>query len=473
MSSVAMDKVLARLHQVLDDGTSARLPSARAICLELGVSSRAYSQAIARLKAEGRVVSVRGDGVRPSGAQVQAVPPRLRWDDIAQKIKEGILEGNFPTKIDLPSPKELASEWKVHPDTVRKALRHLESEGVLLRLGRRLIPNTPGGVRKATRQMILLCIGQQAERGGLRMDGDREADVWREVQTEASRQGLAIRPVPWNGNLPNFGKEVVGAVVSTWHVLDPHDLLAALAGHKLRHCIWIENAVDLPGNRWKSHPAFRFHDIGYAHEAGVAMGRHLHDLGHKNLAWISPFHGSKWSQNRMEGVRQGFGEPVSSFVLDAPLSEWDFLAPVWDDPRSWQLSLHDFDLEWSLASDHPMSGIFEATAWSRLMKVFEPQLQAALSSGATAWVACSDLVAALCLRWLARQGESVRQRISVSGFDDTRQALRDDLTSYRFDAAAMARSMIHFLLGRDHGGGRVIRHPGQLVVRGSTRRIGA
>ena len=463
-----MERVLARLVKALDEG-DLRLPSARSVCQELGVSSRAYSQAVEALKAQGRVVSRRGDGVRPSNAPVPSPPRRPRCDDVVAAIRGGIVDGIYPTKVELPAPKELATRWGVHADTVRKALHRLEAEGVLARAGRRLIPRGPDRARKNSTRMVLLCIGPQAERGGLRMDGDREVDVWREVQAEASRQGLSICPVPWNGALPALDRDVVGAVVSTWHIKDPHELLEDLARRKVRSCIWIENAVDLPGKRWRGHAAFRFHDIGYAHEAGLAMGRHLRDLGHRQIAWISPFHGSRWSRNRMEGVSQGLGGDVEAFVLDGPLSEWDFLGPVWNDPRSWQSPLDGFDLEWSLAPDHPMSGVFAATAWGRLMTAFEPQLQAALASGATAWVACSDLVAALCTRWLLKQGDSVRQRISVCGFDDTRQALRDDLTSYRFDATAMARSMVRFLLGREAGGGRVIRHPGQLVVRGSTR----
>jgi DNA-binding LacI/PurR family transcriptional regulator len=394
------------------------------------------------------------------------------WSDVRAKILAGIEQGLYPSQSVLPSPKELSALWNVHVDTIRKALRQLEADKIVQRQGRRYFPAKPQRSPKWTRQSTLLCIGQQAPSGGLQMDSDREVDIWREVQSEAARQGLAIRPVPWTGTLPSLGKEVLGAVVSTWHVRDPHDLLKALAARKVRNCILIENNVELPGARWKSHAAFRFHELGYANEAGFAMGKHLRELGHKKLAWISPFHGSKWSQNRLEGVCQGSGLPVEPFVWNEPLSEWDFLGPVWDDPRSWQLSLDDFDLEWSLSSSHPMSGIFEATAWSRLMNAFAPQLQAALASGATAWVACSDTMAALCLRWLQRQGDPTRQRISVCGFDDTRQALRDDLTSYRFDATAMARSMIHFLLGTQPGGGRVIHHPGQLVVRGSTRRVG-
>jgi len=469
MESMAARQVLEHMRVLLAAGTMPRLPSARDLCRELGVSSRAYSEATGVLRQEGLVRVKRGDGVRPVVARPETRPPRLRWDDLAQRIQAGIREGLYPTKVGLPLPKELAAQWNVHPDTVRKALRELESQGQLLRQGRSWMPMPPVPTRQALQRMTLLCIGQQAAQGGLRMDSDREADAWREVQAEASRQGLAIRPVPWTGQLPSLGQDVVGAVVSTWHVRDPHELLETLARRKVRSCIWTENAVDLPGGRWKAHRAFRFHDIGYAREAGMAMGKHLRELGHRRIAWISPFHGSRWSQNRMEGVIQGFEDDVEIFVLEGPLSEWDFLGPVWDDPRSWQNSLEGFDLEWSLAPDHPMSGVFEATAWAHLMKAFEPQLRAALASGARAWVACSDLVAALCTRWLARQGDDLRQRISVCGFDDTRQAMRDDLTSYRFDATAMARSMIRFLLGREPGGGRVIRHPGQLVVRSSTR----
>lgn len=431
----------------------------------LGVSSREVSSAVARLRTEGRLSPRRGLGLQ---AREAARPGRRRtWSDLASLLERELQQGSFPSNAPLPAPKELAGRWGVHPVTVRRALARLTQDGILERQGRLWAPVRPA-VRAGT-WPVILCVGGGDAQGRLLMEGDREIDLWRELQAEASAQRLAVRPLAWSsGELGRLPEGTVGAVVSTWHVSEPLELLERLAARRIRICVWTESALDRTGARGLGD-LVSVHGIGSSREAGQAMGEHLRELGHRSCAWISPFHGSRWSRERLEGLKEGFGGAVEACTLEL-LSEWDVLEPFVSELPDWERRLDGLDLSWSLAPWNPYREIHASLGWAELARRLEPQWEKASESGATAWVGASDVVAALSRRWLVRHGRDVPGSVSLCGFDDTGLAMREDLTSYRFDAAALARSVVRHLLASRPGSGMRRSHPGRLVVRGSTGR---
>jgi LacI family transcriptional regulator len=104
---------------------------------------------------------------------------------------------------------------------------------------------------------------------------------------------------------------------------------------------------------------------------------------------------------------------------------------------------------------------------NRIRKDITPLLEKALASGATAWIAANDVCALHALAWLQEKGVKLPGDVSLAGFDDTAEALRADLTSYRFASDSMARAMIRHILSPSTGP-RVMRHEGVVVSRGST-----
>jgi len=104
---------------------------------------------------------------------------------------------------------------------------------------------------------------------------------------------------------------------------------------------------------------------------------------------------------------------------------------------------------------------------NRIRKDLAPLLERALASGATAWIAANDVCALHALGWLQEKGVKIPGEVSLAGFDDTAEALRADLTSYRFASDSMARAMIRQILS-SAGGPAVMRHAGVVVARGST-----
>ena len=304
------------------------------------------------------------------------------------------------------------------------------------------------------------------------MGTDREWDFWREIQAEASRCSLRPVIVPWEGSLPGGIDNVLGAIVSTWHMSDPHPLLGALRHGRLPSAVWVENPLELPGSRYRDAPRMWFHDMAYGREAGIVLGAHLRTLGHTRIAWIGPFHGSVWSRNRLAGLVEAMGANVR--VHEAThewVSEWDVQNLVWQDEAVWKtFALEGIDHRGKVAD--LVRPIMESRARDRSLQEMDSTLDQALSSGATLWVAASDLVARWCLHWLSARGISVPKDLALAGFDDSRDALRHDLTSVRFDAQAMARSMVRQILSPSMVARRTTRYEGAVVVRGSTSASG-
>jgi len=112
--------------------------------------------------------------------------------------------------------------------------------------------------------------------------------------------------------------------------------------------------------------------------------------------------------------------------------------------------------------------LMEALGRKRLIERFSPDLETALASGATLWVAASDWVAQGCLGWLEAKGLRVPEDLALAGFDDSREALRRGLTSVRFDTQAMARAMVRQVLSPEGSRRRALRYPGTVVARAST-----
>ena len=409
-----------------------------------------------------------GGGSWAAGRMPRALEPRSRPGaaSLASELREEIRSGRWASGERLPPPKDLAAGRGLHAATVRKALYRLAGESVLERLGRAWRVARPR--RRTAGAAVLLCLGARDPEGGLRLGSDREWEFWREIQAEATRNGLHPEVRPWEGRLPALDSRQVGAVVSTWHMPDPHPLLSALHRLRLPTAVWLEHPLLTPRRLPDRSPWLGFHDLAYGRESGMVLGSHPAMRRHERIAWISPFHGAEWSRNRLEGLRHSL--PAGAILHQALgpwVSEWDFQEAVWNDPEEWRRVRVD-----GVGRPTPVADlvrpIMEAIGRDRLVDRFSPVLQAALDSDSTLWVAASDMVALACLGWLAARGVRVPGDIALAGFDDSREALRHGLTSVRFDAPAMARAMVRQVLSPNPGRHRTIHYEGTVVLRPST-----
>jgi DNA-binding transcriptional regulator YhcF (GntR family)/DNA-binding LacI/PurR family transcriptional regulator len=464
-----VDQVELALEQALPGEPPGRLPSVRAWASRLGAGTRTVQEALDRLVQRG-VLRKRGrsghwrqdEFPRAGGRSARTDATRIE-EALAAELRSGLHPWNVP----FPSVKEQARRWGCHPQTASRIFASLQSAGLLERRGRSYHPVSPRRGLHRTKAAIL-CVGAAGLRGELRMDTDREIDFWKELGIESSRLGLELHRVPWAGGKLPVDPSVVGVVASTWHLPDPEALYKVLDRVRVPVCVWIQDPSS-HRSPVRSHPRLRFHDQGYGAASGRLLATHMFDRGHVHLAFVSPWHGSVWSRERLKGIRQEAvlrGGEVSVFSLDG-ISEWDRMAPAWEDPAIWE----GFPaVAVARAVEGPVDPVREQAirtlGWNRIRRDMDPLLQGALATGATAWIGANDECALIAQEWLAARGE----RRAVAGFDDTSGALRADLTSFRFDSGAMVRSMLSQILSQGRGPG-LSRHEGVVVARGSDRPV--
>lgn len=477
IASRPSDDLRAHLLRFLEAHPRQKLPSVREIGQALRISSRDVVAAIDALRREGLVETRRGSGSWPTGRMPAAAADRQsarpRADTLVDTLREAILQGEHPTGERLPSAKLLARQWGCHPATASKALERLATENVLERDGRGWRPKRPRRDARIDHPLLLL-VGAPDDDGGLRMDTDRELDFWRDLSNEAVRNGLETARQPWSAGPILLPPGTLGIVVSTWHVMDVEGLFQAASHTRLPVCTWLEG-LDMKAGRWPAeHPRLHLHDVAHSRRAGQEMARHLAGSGFRRVAWINPFGKSEWSTFREEGLRQELasaGVESEGFSLDS-LTEWDYLSPAWSDPKLWELA-PSIEAVSRGRSRKPIAKIAEQAGLATMLEAWEPHLEEALRWEPDVLVASNDLAATLAKEWLARKGLWNPSRLSLAGFDDSSEALRQDLTSYRFDTGSMARSMVLQILSWKRGrsrADRISRHGGSVVARGSTAR---
>ncbi len=493
-----------QLKAVALSSKGTRLPSIRDLAAATGVSTRTIQEAVQEGVRQGWLETKRGSGIWPKGFMPQPpeLPQRLDALRLVEKISEEIQLGKLSTGQILPSPKDYSKTLGLHPSTVRKSLAILGSRGMIDRQGRTWKVSRPP-LKSSARAPLVLCIGAPDQAGNLRMDSDREWDFWREIQMEAIRCGLEPRIVTWEkeetshkpprskhrtgfgtrGAPPRFDSRsgrgirpeeieasAFGAIVSTWHTQDSLPLLNRLARLRIPTSVWIENQETLPGNRFREAHRLWFHDLAYGKGAGETMAEYLGKIGHQKVAWICPFQQSSWAQNRLIGLKESL--PFSVKLIEATgnwISEWDLQAKISQDPLVLErLSLDG--LPWGCNRDDLLRPLVEEITRQRCLDLFGPQLEAALSSGATLWVAGSDLIAQWCLHWLGTKGIQPPKDLAFVSFDDTREASRLRLSSLRFDAQGMARAMIRQILSSCQEHKRITHYSGHVVERASSMR---
>jgi len=467
-SEANVDLLLA-LRTLAREAGPHRLPSIRELASRWAVSVWSVQAAVRQARQEGILESRPGSGLWAAGRTPALAPKAPRRDAVAlaDRLGSEIAAGRWAGDERLPSPKELSLAHGVHPSTARKALALLAERRLATRSGRTWTVSRPRSPRPE--HPVLLCLGARDPEGGLRLASDREWEFWREIQAEATRCGLRAVVRPWDGDLGPDRRKAFGAIVSTWHLAQPHELLAALHRSHLPTAVWMENPALLPSSLQARSPWLWYHDMAYGREAGAVMAAHLAPQAHRHVAWIGPFHQAEWSRNRLRGLRDGLPEGTRIHEATGPwVSEWDIQNDVWSDAQVWERFRLEGIHHGGRTADL-VRPVMEAVGRDRLLEAFTPTLEAALASGATLWVASSDMVALWCLAWLEARGLRVPDDIALAGFDDSRDALRHDLTSVRFDAQAMARAMVRQILSPSRAGPRTTRYQGTVVPRGSTR----
>ncbi len=495
------------IRRALHD-SSRRLPRLTDMAAAAGVSHVTMLRALRPYKDARLIHSRRGSGfsvadtTQPSDiAHIERAygsPPGERPQRnsisarLTPRIRDDILRGVFRSNAPLPRPKELLRRYRVNYRTLRRALTALVETGLLEKEGR--------GYRTASfsspapdAAIVLVARGRPS--GGLYPLSPRTTGNLRFLENACAAAGVRLIVTEVNDNgigtvsgdghhvpLEHIVREhaVIGFIVWTMGltVYDPRGIIRHLYMFDKPLAVFDEgDDIDLPTLRRSRCAPRRFYLAASLH-AGRQTARHLIQLGHRRLAYISANHDSLYSRRRLAGARQeceawGHSVRLRRYCCDegsaeGPRPDWDAMREEYLHclvERGWlgDAGQREAYPEVKLRAARGLRSIQTA---QRLRDRLYPLLEQALRSrDTTAWIAANDETAIECLDFLHNNGQRVPTDISVTGFDNSPDATLAGLTSYDFNAQAYMHAMVNHILDPGYGHW-IARRDGPMEING-------
>jgi DNA-binding LacI/PurR family transcriptional regulator len=381
----------------------------------------------------------------------------------------------------LPPTKELTGRYGACYRTLRKALHGLIGEGLLEVHGAGFrVPVLSARHSQAT--VVLIAGGDEI--GNLLAHRPRVRENLGALEQECARSRVRLRIAPFSDRFrsPSGAELGGGSVVGylLWSTSIPPSEVASM----LRRFCAEGKPVALLDEREgvlvdAGHPGaglVQSFTMGISPLCGRHVARHLLELGHRRVAYLSPFAQLTAGQDRrLQGLTETFAAAGLPNAV-APFTATERGSPVAvttlpdDVSRSMEGLLR---ITARQTARHPaanarsshtlrraMVGIMhEQTFW----KALAPMCRRALEENpeATAWIGYNDMTALECIDYLRSRRRRLPQDISVVGFDNTAEASYEGLTSYDFNSAAVMHEMLAHVLAP--GRIRARRSPGQAV----------
>ena len=485
----------------------APIPSVRALAAKADVSLVTMWKAVHELAKEGLLVGGHGrrfrahDRIQRTGVWVgdevhAGEDAKARHGARARlqaRISKDIMQGRLAPGAPFPGMKDLVRDYGCSPPLLRKVLATLCEEGLLESRGRKfVVPQFCSSGNRAT--IVVLATAEYLE---LYVSGLGEGHQYLdelELCASRSRVKLQLEPVrevdgrsvperstAISGSRPD--STIIGFIYIPSGTPGDAELLREICSTRRPLAVIMHNAWSLPS--WmKRYPACLI-PVGITDAPGKAVGRFLLGLGHRQVAFLSPYHSFLWSINRYRGLCEAFTEAGYNAAVTALSSEMDQWAghapeivrdstmansfPGWDRiPESSSLRLELLRLE--SRSQNRISTLFALR--HELYRTLENALP---GTHATAWVAANDDAAIVMMDFLREKGRRIPGDVSVVSFDDSALAIAYGLTSYNFNTALIAAAAFRHILQPAplRKNARVTQIDGIITERDTTARVGS
>jgi DNA-binding LacI/PurR family transcriptional regulator len=493
----ARDNVSVYITKLLKESSVTALPSLREIAKHCNVCPATVSKVISLLKKRHNLVSQWGHEIRiqkqvSEKSVTQNSQMISKWQWLRDVLINDYIDCQKNTGTMLPAKKELQNRYNVSYQTLSKALKPLLDSGKIEVSGSRLRICNQKIKKRWKPRIVVICAGSAS--GLPKVVSEREREFFQYLTIEASQKQVELEFViyeDWGGEpvfypfnyhacskLPE-DDAVLGYVVSSWHMKSLADCIYRLLPSEKPVAVWVEHPTDIKSLTIRKQLAY--FNIGYSKNAGVQIAEHFLKLGHREIAYLSPFHDSHWSKARLSGIIETFGKQDSRFrvhpmLITTAKSEWDYTEQVMnsDDSINIQQSKVMTDkLPFFLGAriEHFHNEYIYLHRDLLILDTIQPHLDYIIKNpDITAVVAANDHSALLALDYFKGRGIKIPLRISLAGFDNSFNALVNGLTSYSFDTYSMIRAMITHITNNTSGNtlSNMYSFDGSVVERATT-----
>ena len=311
-----------------------KMPSVRKMAEHLKLSVNTVHRAYKLLAQENIVQLVHGKGCFWGTAPTFDVKPEEDVYSIVERLFQNDLDSGVLNAFDeLPSCKELSNRYDVSPYIVKKFLMQKSAQGILRHVGHRFFFSEGRPVEKSN---YVLFIHRSDEFGRLKIESERESDVFRTFAQIAAEQKIAVKFIGYNeasnqfylSNGENYTIKnelhCLGVFLSTWLVTDAVKLFANFASFKNPISVWWEYAPDMVPVSARNRKKWAFYNVAFGKEAGLIVGRYLKNKNMGKVHYLSPYHASFWSKARLQGLLEA-GADVIPLVDDRYASPFDLM----------------------------------------------------------------------------------------------------------------------------------------------------
>lgn len=424
-----------------DDGS--RLPSVRALMQAYGVSSSTVQKALGELEKNGKIVRLQGKGCfwKPSGQNENFIPnskstPTIREsaiEKLARLFKDDWERGLLKPGETLPLSKELGQRYNVSQTVLRNFLSEKVEQGILVRNGRQYSFAQKRHVDKQSPLSELIFVTRCNSWGGFTAESERELDLLRMVYKKAgaSRYKLILLGINENSGtiIDRSGKQcniedypnAVGAFLSTLLVMNPSHLLQLFANVKYPVAVWWEQPPESLPQRYLSKPNWAFFNSTFGTPPGLEVGKYLLAQNIRNIAYISPYHDSSWSIDRLKGL-------CDSGISVIPCTDKEFASP-WDYRQ--------------IARQNVAKYSVEAYARELLKNKLNSIMNDFKESDQIPWVCVNDDVASVLIE-MAEEGR-IKAPQKIFAFDNSAESYLMRLPSYDFNTQSLVDQMFYYI----------------------------
>ena len=479
-----------------------KMPPIRTLARQADVSFVTMWKAVRTVRESGTMKALLPAQTQNSAPETASPtqPANLLWRKVQVRLKKDILSGRFVHSDFLPAYKELQYQYSVSFRTLKKVINELSNEGII-KPGRKgyVVP----ALTTSDSNAKIVALGCGWEDGKIWADY-QDRNYFRILESECMlnrisldivvyfRQSDRLRFIHSAARQPYSltNDNILGVIYIIANLeVDPGDVLKELAVLKKPLAVldvvgYFNHHVFPAGNRFIR----LFTTTASLYPARLAA-QYLLRLGHKHIAFISPFHKAQWSKIRHTACAAlyndaGYPVGVTPFVLDRFAYQWDYikkpgsredLQTLISQYKQWKKHAHaEFfkkfgNISYSISKYLTEWNCASGEIYQKSVPLFQKALR---DTSITAWIMANDFAATLALDFLKEHGIRIPRDLSILSFDNTLDAMEYQLSTYDFNNNGIVNMMLRYILSPStipaQDREKIIEVAGTIVVRRST-----